>query len=116
MDDFERSNLSNAAKRWINAQDISLTSKQRRVLLWIANELQGKKQTIVCFYSRISGDLGITRKSVISAIIALKKKNVLFDLGIACSPKNPRQVIGKRFVIPQEIYTIIEFQLQDHRM
>ena len=82
--------FSSPAERWINAQDISLTSKQRRVLLWVANDLKGKKQTIVRFYWRITRDLGITKKAVISAIIALEKKKVLFDLGVAYSPTNPR--------------------------
>ena len=111
-----KSKFSSAAERWINTPDLSLTIKQRRVLLWIAMELKGKKQTVIYFYRRISGDLRITQKAVRSATSGLIKKKVLFDLGIAYNPKNPRQAIGKRFVIPQDIYTIIEFQLQDLRM
>ena len=107
--------FSRAAETFINTKEVSLTSQQCRVLLWIYGELKGEKVTIVCFYRRISGDLEITKKAVQSAVASLKKKNMLLDLGIAPSLRNPRQAIGKRFRIPHNVNVMLAFQL-DPRM
>jgi len=108
--------FNRAAERWIDVQNVTITASQKKVLLWIYKCTGGKTMTIVSFYRRITADLGISKKAAISHVAALNKKKLLIDYGSAFHPKRPKQAIGKRFFIPNEVKVLINFQLDDHRM
>lgn len=107
-------------RNWINSEQwihdgepARPTVKQKLILLWLAMECKNKKMTTIpCMYRRIGAALGMSKRAARVHVAALEKKKLIWSY-VAYHPNNSRQAVGKRILIPQDVYIFLEMQVSN---